>query len=105
MGSSLYRTATVSTYIVGFLPFLAEYFWRHAFRSIFTGLRRDVLRAPTSARSYRAATVRESVVVYREERFWFRLRRVRKSVPLFLRTNVFNGATMGLPSRNDEDAS
>jgi hypothetical protein len=32
------EAATVSTYVVGFLLFLAEYFWRHGFHRMFTGL-------------------------------------------------------------------
>src|ERR1700730_12236091 len=36
-----YRAATVSTYVVGFLLFLAEYFSRHAFHRMFTGLSGD----------------------------------------------------------------
>ena len=46
------RAATVSTYIVGFLPFVAEYFCRHAFRLMLTGLRRGFFGAPTFRKSY-----------------------------------------------------
>jgi len=46
------RDATVSTYIVGFLPFVAEYFWRHAFRLMLTGLRRGFFGVPTFRKSY-----------------------------------------------------
>jgi hypothetical protein len=45
-----YRTATVSTtYVVGFVSFLAEYFPWHPFYPMFTGLRRGLLAGPTLA--------------------------------------------------------
>jgi antitoxin ParD1/3/4 len=52
------RAETVSTYIVGFLPFLAEYFCRHVFRPMFTGLRRGFFGAPTFTKSGGRATVK-----------------------------------------------
>ena len=112
-----YRTATVSTYMVGFLPFLAEYFGGTHFAQCLQPVGRDSEKWPQPAaytrgweRTFnRTATARER---YHERRcialrflavavrFWFRLCRVRESVPLFQsRTNVFHGVTKG-----DEDA-
>src|SRR5580700_3220153 len=42
-----YRAATVSTYIVGFLLFLAEYFWWYAFRSMFIAPRTGFVKTST----------------------------------------------------------
>ncbi len=65
----VYRAVTVSTYIVGFLSFLAEYFSWHPFHPMFTGLRRGLVMAlnlceirPTRVcfgNRFRAMTVRE----------------------------------------------
>jgi len=76
-------TGAISTYVVGFWPFPAGYFWQPASRPMLTGPRGAFwalqlsVRAPVAWRSrfgkmrYWTATVRESVPV------WFRLRRVR----------------------------
>jgi hypothetical protein len=46
LGNGLFRIATVSTYIVKFLLFLAEYFWWYAFGPMFIGLRREFVKTP-----------------------------------------------------------
>ena len=45
------QTATVSTYVVGFLPLLAENSRWHAFRLMFTGLQKRFATAPTLTNS------------------------------------------------------
>src|SRR6202042_3743829 len=46
-----FRAAAVSSYIVGFLLFLAEYFWWYAFRPMFTVLRTGFVFPRTGLRS------------------------------------------------------
>ena len=73
-----FRTQTVSTYIVGFLSFLAEYFSRDAFAPMFIGFWRGLLTAPNFRECDRAATARERTWHGVTELVWFRLRRVRE---------------------------
>jgi hypothetical protein len=44
-----YRTPTVRTYVVMFVSILSKYFYRPAFRSMCTGLRRGLLDGSTLA--------------------------------------------------------
>ena len=54
-------TATVSTYLVGFLLFLAEYFWWYAFRSMFTALRTGFVKTSTLQKLATTSRLREPV--------------------------------------------
>ena len=86
------RAATVSTYVVRFVSFLAEYFSWHPFHPMFTGIRRGLLAgstlalrsntAPSRSRLGDALNLpsrdREGVGGRYRRTVWFRLRRVRK---------------------------
>jgi hypothetical protein len=89
-----YRAATVSTYIVRSVSFLAEYFYRPALHPMFTGLRRGLSAGPTLALRSNTAPSRsrlgnalnlpgrdrEGVGGRYRRTLWFRLRRVRERV-------------------------
>jgi len=66
LSAKVLRAMTVSTYVVGFLLFLAEYFSSHAFCPMFMGLRRALLRASNFSESSRAATVTERLLGIRK---------------------------------------
>ena len=66
---------TVSTYIIGFLLFLAEYFLWQAIRTIFTGAQDVIPESPNFRKAYRAA-VKERLPGISDP-VWLLLRRLR----------------------------
>jgi hypothetical protein len=64
---------TLSTHLVGFLSFLAQYFSWHPFYPMFTGLMRGGEQAPSFANP--TSRDRQKAVAGITEPVWFRLRR------------------------------